>query len=309
MNFKFTVEDFLNDFGAGFVFLFGLLVTNHEKLLSKIILVFKDNENSLFLNSIFLLILVYTIGLTLSAITNFLEQDFYLLIDGLIRKTYKKERKYLKDKIKHILINIPLFYINRCTFYLFFRRWATIETMMRIRVKFKKLEARKHKLSEKYEELLRIYGELKNDADKKSADKKSAERELKKLEAKKENSAERYAEFCRKHEALHYIIDKSIEEIYSIEKTLKKESSTFGMLYWYKSQFWQISSNAVFFIFIINLFVFKSVDFISKSAIIYLASFFLFKLMSPMYIKMYLRQMFRENIALEKIKKENSGKN
>jgi Uncharacterized protein containing TOPRIM domain, potential nuclease len=327
MNFKFTVEDFLNDFGAGFVFLFGLAITNHEKLLSNIISLlegFNDKDNSFILNGIFILIMVYITGLALSAITNFMEQDFYLYIDGLIRKTHRKEPKYFTDKMINTLINKPLFFIKKFTFFLFFRKWASIETMMRIKREFSELGAKKQNFSQKHEELLKKYEDLKNSADKKPAEIKSMEKELKKLESKKNRYSEKYAEYCKRHEGLQYITEKTVEEIFAIEKTLKKESSTFGMLYWYKSQFWQISSNAVFFIYIFNLFLFRSINFLiffpvnfscikiipffSKSTIIYLAAFFLCKLMSPMYIKMYLRQIFRENNALEKIKKENSEK-
>jgi len=270
MEFKFTIEDFLNDFGGGFIFLFGLAATNDREKLSNISFLIRYKESNL-LNGIFVLIAIYIIGLALSAITNFLEQDLYLFFEKLIRKTYTKETDKLeenekrKKKLINALINKPLFILLRCTLYLFFRRWASIETMMRLKRTYEKLEREKQK------------------------------------------SPGKYADFCDRHKGLLLFVDKNVEEIFAMEEMLKKGSSTFGMHYWYKSQFWQIGSNAVFFIYILNLFVFKSALFLSINTIIYLAVFFLGKSMSPMYVKMYLRQMSREYNTLEKLKKESNG--
>jgi hypothetical protein len=306
MNFTFTIEDFLNYFGSGFVLLFGIMLTNYEGMLQVIPLL---NDMTIW-SSLSFVILAYIIGLTLSAVTNFLEQDFYLFIDNLIRKTYKKERKSFKDKMIHCLVNWPLNKLKLITLFLFFRKWASIETQMYIRTKFKTLEEKKNEASVRYEELLAVYEKRES-----NADEKSLKKELKKLKAKKDISSAKYNEYCRRHEGLQILRQKSIEEIYTIEKMLKKDNKKFGYLYWYTSQFWQISSNAVLAIFLINIFYFKSVSvytlyainlprleyipFLSISAIVYLMIFFLGKCMSPMYIKMYIRQLSREYKALE----------
>jgi hypothetical protein len=119
MNFKFTIDDFLNDFAAGFIFLFGLVITNYKILLPKIEYLSHIKDFNIFY-SICVLIMVYIIGLAISAISNFLDQDFYLLIDGLIRKTYKKNAEKFSYILINIFINKPLFFIKKITFDLCF---------------------------------------------------------------------------------------------------------------------------------------------------------------------------------------------
>jgi hypothetical protein len=100
-------------------------------------------------------------------------------------------------------------------------------------------------------------------------------------------------------EGLEYVAGKTKEEIFTMEKKLNKELGSVGMHYWFKSQFWQLCSNAIFFVFIFNLVVLKNITLISASTIVYLCFFFMGKFMSPMYVKMYLRQISRENNALK----------
>jgi hypothetical protein len=232
MNFKFTIDDFLNDFGAGFVFTMGLIFTNLDKVLliiNKYLPLIQNFSTSVV---IFFSISMYIIGLGVSAFSNFIDQDFYLLVDGAIRK------------IKIKVLNKPLYFLKLATFHLFFRRWSVIETIIRLRKKFVKL---KEKKQEKY------------------------------IPA-----------------GLKFVLDRTPEDIFSIEKKLRREVGQFDRHYYFKSQFWQIFSNAVLFVYFFNIFVFTSIRFFSVSTLLYLVIFFSGKLMSPMYAKMYLRQMSRE---------------
>jgi hypothetical protein len=186
-----------------------------------------------------------------STITNFIEQDLYTTIDELIRKTYFKNPENRTQKIITIFINKPLHFIKYITIFIFFRRWAAIETVIRLNKKFKKL------------------------------------REKGKAVTK----------------GLKFVEGKDTEDIFTIEKVLNRKLGSFGMHYWYKSQFWQMFSNAIFFIYIINVFIFNSINVLSITTVIYLFIFFSGKVMSPMYVKMYLRQMSREQNALAQIEK------
>ncbi|GHV07227.1 hypothetical protein FACS189485_17200 [Spirochaetia bacterium] len=243
MNFKFTIDDFLNDFGAGFILIVGLLFTNFDIVLTKIeYLNYIKDFGTLIV--FFLFIFIYITGLAVSAISNFIDQDLYLFIDGLIRKTYTKEPKGKIKKIVNILINKPLYFLKMATFSLFFRRWSVIETILRLQKKFKK---------------------LKN---------KGKEDEI--------------------PPGLKFILDKTTEDIFQIEKKLRKELGVFDRHYYFKAQFWQIFSNSVLFVYIFNIFIFKNITFVTKNTLIYLFIFFLGKIMSPLYAKMYLRQMSRE---------------
>jgi hypothetical protein len=233
MNFKFTIDDFLNDFGAGFVFIVGLVLTNFDKILplTKEYLEYIQYFSAFVV--IFSFIFIYIIGLAISAISNFIDQDFYLFIDKAIRKSME---------IK--IVNKPLYFLKLATIHLFFRRWSVVETIERLRKKFKKLKE------------------------------KGREKEI--------------------PDGLKFILDKTTEDIFKIEKKLRKEVGLFDRHYYFKSQFWQTFSNTIFFMYFFNVFAFTGIDFFSVSTLIYLVIFFSGKLMSPMYAKMYLRQMSRE---------------
>jgi len=228
MNLNFTLDDFLNDFASGFVFVFLLIITNEAQLTNyAFIKIFID----LGAFSIFLLFIpTFIIGLILGAITNYLEQDFYMFFDKLIRK------------IKIKVINKPIYWLKMATIHLFFRRWAVIETI--------------GVLSKKKEEVL--------------------------------------------SDSLKFVAGKTPEEIYIIEKKLKREGAApIGMHYWFKAQFCQICGNAILFVLILNIALFNSINIFSIHTIIYLFIIFAIKSMSPMFAKMFLRQLSREINALK----------
>jgi hypothetical protein len=308
MDFKFTIGDFLNDFGSGFVLLSGLVITNYKKVLPELEKLTNFNEFNFF-NIPLMIIFIYIVGLALSALTNFLEQDFYLFFDRLIKKTYKKEPKNTKEKIINI-INKPLNCIKTVTLFYFFRKWASLETIMKMRNGFNYFEKERKPLNEKNMILHKKY-RIVNNIVKKYIIKVRIIFTIKKLRGLRE----KYKDHCVRHSGMQFVQWKSNEEIYQLEKIGKEVNSSFDKHYWYKSQFWQISSNAVLIIYILNLFVFKSIDFykvheinlshweffvpfFSVSTIVYLSIFFLGKSMSPMYIKMWLRQISREMSAI-----------
>ena len=152
MGFKLTIEEFLNGFAGGLVFLFGLSITNYRMLLQEFEIVFQNRDFNIS-DSIIIIFVIYIFGLAISAITNFLEQDFYLFFDRLIRKTYKANAKTKSDKAINIFINKPLFYIKQITIFAFFRYWSTPETISQLSNKFKKLELKEQELIKKYEEM------------------------------------------------------------------------------------------------------------------------------------------------------------
>jgi hypothetical protein len=250
MNFKFTIDDFFNDFGAGFIFIIGFVFTNFDKFILLIQDYVDPIQNFNASVVIFLFIFIYIIGLAVSAISNFIDQDLYLLIDKTIRKT-----------IKIKAINKPLYFLKLATFYLFFRRWSVTETIIRLGKKFEKLEKKRK------EEII-LSGE------------KS------KVEAIPPG--------------LKFILNKTPEDIFEIEKKLRRDVGQFDRHYYFKTQFWQTFSNAILFVYLFNIFVLTSTNFFSLNTGIYFVIFFAGKIMSPMYTKMYLRQMSRE-IATQNI--------
>lgn len=248
---KFTMEQFFNDFGSGFVLLSGLAFTNRNSIFNNE-MYFSFIANLNIIDSVLILIMVLIVGLVLSAISNFIDQDLYNNIDAIIRKTYFKKPVTATQKFITIFINKPLFFIKYITIFTFFRRWTYIETVMLLNKKISKLRKKGKKLPR----------------------------------------------------GLEFVEGKDTEEIFIIEKMLNRKIGSFGMHYWYKSQFWQMFGNAIFSIFILNLLAFKSIDFISLTTIIYAGIFFLSKSMSPMYSRMYLRQISREVIAIKQLEKK-----
>jgi hypothetical protein len=319
MDFKFSIGDFLNDFGSGFVLLSGIVITNYNKV-SSLLGELTNSKELHFLNIPLMIIFIYIVGLALSAITNFLEQDFYIFFDVLIRKTYKEEPKNFKEKvIYNIIINKPLYLIKLVTLYIFFRKWSSLETIMKIRNEFESFGKEIKKLNEKNTMLYKEY-KTNNNAIKRYINKIRIKYIIMKLQSLRGM----YKKYCKRRNGLLFVQWKTDEQIYQLEKKCKEKNSSFDKHYWYKSQFWQISSNAILLIYIFNLFVFKSIDFyslyainlphldflpfFSVSTIIYLSIFFLGKRMSPLYIQMWLHQISREilaiNIDKESLKKD-----
>jgi len=256
MNFKFTIEDFLSDFGAGFVFIFGLGITNFGLFIPVIDLMVKYKDYNVGIG-ILLFIIIYIFGLAISAITNFINQDIYAFIHKLIKninmekpnlhqKTEKYKLHYLIYFIIHYVINKLLFFLKNLTLLLFFRYWSSTETIIRLRRKIRMLDENKNVMPGGLEYLL--------------------------------NFSEKTV----------------LEGVYTMGKKYSKELNSTKMHYWFKSQFWELFSSSIFFLFIVNTFIINN-NITLLSAIIYIVVFFTGKFLGRMYVKMYLKEISRES--------------
>jgi len=117
MNFSFSIRDFLNDFAIGFIFAFGIILTN--------ILQFDWLLNSIQEYKIFVFIILYIIGILISSIGYFIDIYLYSVIDIVI------------EKIEIRFLNKILHFIKYITIHLFFRRWTVVETFIRLEKKGK----------------------------------------------------------------------------------------------------------------------------------------------------------------------------
>jgi len=113
MGFSFSLNDFLNYFSAGFIFTFGLSITNLEY--TKIILPYlRDNINDGFI--IIIIIFIYTMGIIIYGISAFL-----LNFSIRISKITGKKCKEILTKLCAVPVD---FFLGRWTVIATYSRWS-----------------------------------------------------------------------------------------------------------------------------------------------------------------------------------------
>jgi hypothetical protein len=121
MSLNFTIDDFLNDFAAGFVFILALIYSNFEKF-HAFMKIF--NEYTTIPTSLIFVFLTYILGIAISSFFYFIDWVIFKKIDN----TFKK--KYTNPIIKAVILS--LLCIPWATLYILFRRWSVIDTFRRL---------------------------------------------------------------------------------------------------------------------------------------------------------------------------------
>ena len=114
MKFDFTIDDFLNDFSAGFVFIFGIFVTNYKSIVChlKELKFFEFIEDySAFFNFFVIFVSIYIIGLAISSVSYFIV-ELYDIIDEYIKNQIKNK---VSKTVCRILFSIIFFIFGRYT--------------------------------------------------------------------------------------------------------------------------------------------------------------------------------------------------
>ncbi|MCL2721321.1 MAG: hypothetical protein FWD47_08285 [Treponema sp.] len=91
-----------------------------------------------------------------------------------------------------------------------------------------------------------------------------------------------------------------------VDKILGK-SQNFIQIYFYKSQFFQGCANSILFVFLSNLIILKHGQISLMECIIYIAIFFIFKMLSPVLGRIYILDIARKATSLGLIEKDKSN--